>query len=60
VLVLPINMFKHWFCIIVTNPAALLVDSLTNLKGKCQLIFCDSMFEMRDFVVQAIRMYESK
>ena len=26
VLVLPINMFKHWFCIVVTNPAALLSD----------------------------------
>ena len=50
-------MFKHWFCVVVTNPSALLSPSFTNEKGRSQLLFCDSMFEARDFIVMGLRRY---
>lgn len=42
-LAIPINSYKHWNCLIVVNPKAL----LTNPK-ECKIIFLDSMFEKRD------------
>lgn len=53
VLVFPVNAFRHWFCVLVLRPGALLGSQ----GGKCQLIYCDSMFEQRDFVVEAFRKY---
>jgi Ulp1 family protease len=52
VLVFPINMFNHWFCVLVLQPGALLRE-----RGEetCQIIFCDSMFESRKFIVEAVR-----
>lgn len=44
-------MFAHWFVVLVTNPEQIL------LGGQCQIVFCDSMFEMRPFVVESIRRY---
>lgn len=54
ILVFPINAFKHWFCIIVLHPASLLDPSASH---KAQLLYCDSMFEKREFMVAAIRRY---
>jgi Ulp1 family protease len=53
ILVFPINAFKHWFCLLVLNPKYL----LTPTPHKCQLIYCDSMLERKEFVVEAIRRY---
>jgi sentrin-specific protease 7 len=51
-LVYPINAFKHWFCILVLRP-----NSLISNSGTCEVVYCDSMFERRDFVAEAIRKY---
>lgn len=47
-LIFPINMISHWFCVFVYNPGALIKNDYHN---KCQILFCDSMFESRFFVV---------
>ena len=52
ILVFPINAFRHWYCILVLRPNSLLTNN-----PKCELIFCDSMFEKRDYVIEAIRKY---
>jgi Ulp1 family protease len=51
-LVFPINAFRHWFCIIVLRPGSLLAA-----QPACELVYCDSMFDQRDFVAEAIRKY---
>jgi sentrin-specific protease 7 len=51
-LVFPINAFKHWFCIIVLRPGSLL-----SAQPNCEMAYCDSMFDQRDFVAEAIKKY---
>ena len=46
ILVIPINAFRHWFCVLVLHPGQLLKN-----PRECQLVYCDSMFERREFVV---------
>jgi Ulp1 family protease len=53
ILILPINAFKHWFCIMILRPRCILEPA----AGKAQIVYCDSMFEKRDFIVEAIRRY---
>lgn len=57
VLVIPINAFKHWFSVIVLNPQALLEGNQGKNTGECEIIYCDSMMEQREFIVEAIRKY---
>jgi Ulp1 family protease len=53
VLVFPINSLRHWYCLLVINPHALLKQR----EGKqCEIICCDSMFESREFIMEAVRM----
>ena len=52
-LVLPINAFKHWFCLIIVKPNCILDPS----EGKAQIIYCDSMFERVEYIVEAVRRY---
>lgn len=40
--VIPINAYKHWNCLIVVSPGALL-----NETGQCKIIYLDSMFEKK-------------
>jgi Ulp1 family protease len=51
VLVVPINAFKHWFCVLILNPRALLEGNQGQNTGKCEIIYCDSMMEQREFIV---------
>lgn len=52
VLVFPVNAFRHWYCLLVVNPSAL----LTGQTG-CTLYTCDSMFEKREFIAEGVRKY---
>ena len=40
-LIIPINAFKHWYCIIVVNPGAI-IDEKSGKKP--YIVNCDSMF----------------
>ena len=40
-IVIPINAFRHWFCVLVLRPFALLEPKG---ESKCELVYCDSMF----------------
>lgn len=51
-LVIPINAYKHWNCIIVVAPNALVEDS-----ELCRIIYLDSFFEKRNLFTEAIKMY---
>lgn len=53
-LIVPINALKHWYCVIVVNPGAILDP--TSSKRPC-IAYCDSMFEKRQIIVDVIRMY---
>lgn len=50
--VFPINAFSHWFCVIIVNPKNLLLNT-----GKTEIIYCDSMLEKKDFIIEAVRQY---
>lgn len=50
-LVFPINAFNHWFGLILRNPGSLLHPS----KDSAELIYCDSMLEKRELVIEAIK-----
>ena len=50
--VIPINAFSHWFCVIILNVKNLLTPK--NPKP-AQIIYCDSMLEKRDFIVATVR-----
>jgi Ulp1 family protease len=52
-IVVPINAFKHWYCLIIVHPGDLINS---NLNNKCKIIYCDSMFEKRSFIAEALRM----
>jgi sentrin-specific protease 7 len=52
ILVVPINAFKHWFTVFVLRPHSLLTNS-----SHCQIVYCDSMMEQREFIVEAVRKY---
>lgn len=41
-LVIPINAYKHWNCMIVVFPNTILTES-----GQCKIIYLDSMCEKR-------------
>lgn len=41
-LVVPINAYKHWNCLIVVSPNALLTE-----PSLCKIIFLDSMCERK-------------
>jgi Ulp1 family protease len=55
ILVIPVNAFSHWFCLLVLKPKNLTSDkgSKTGAKteAKAEIIYCDSMLEKRDFIV---------
>ena len=58
VLVFPINIFKHWTCILVVNPHKLRHTSTAPSEGeKCQIIYCDSLFEKQEFLIATVRKY---
>jgi Ulp1 family protease len=50
--VVPINAFKHWFTVFVLRPHSLLTN-----HNKCEIVYCDSMMEQKEFIVEAIRKY---
>lgn len=54
IVVFPINAFRHWFSIILLRPHALLTEKPTQ---KLEIVYCDSMFEKREFIVAAVRKY---
>lgn len=43
-LVIPINAYKHWNCIIVVSPNLLLTE-----PSLCKILYLDSMFEKKIF-----------
>lgn len=49
-LVIPINAYKHWNCMIVVNPAAVLTE-----PELCKILYLDSMFERKAIFPQAIK-----
>lgn len=53
IIVIPVNAFQHWFCLLILNPRFLLNSS----QGQAEIIYCDSMLEKRDFIVEAVRTY---
>jgi Ulp1 family protease len=55
ILVVPINAFNHWFCLLVLHPDRLLNPNPSDKK--CEIIYCDSMCEKRDFIVESFRCY---
>lgn len=46
-IIIPINLYKHWFCAIVANPGSIIEK---NPKKKPYIIYCDSMGEKRTFI----------
>ena len=52
-LIIPINAFKHWYCIIVVNPEGIIDPKA---QKRPYIVNCDSMFEKRPFIIDAIRM----
>ena len=71
IVVIPINAFRHWFCVLILRPHCLL-DCAEPMEGegrgkaghkegeqsqKCEIVYCDSMCEKREFIVAAVRQY---
>lgn len=50
--VFPINAFNHWFGVILRNPSSLLHPTKDTTA---EFIYCDSMLERRDLVIEAIK-----
>ena len=54
--VLPVNAFGHWFMYFIVNP-----EAFVNARaGKAKMVYCDSMFEIREFITAAIRTFISE
>jgi Ulp1 family protease len=52
--VFPINAFRHWFTVILHRPYNLIAEKQSQ---KLEILYCDSMFEKKEFIVAAIRKY---
>lgn len=51
-LVIPINAYKHWNCMIIVGPNSLLTD-----PSLCKILYLDSMFEKKCIFPEAIKKY---
>ena len=51
-LIIPVNACKHWWCVIVVNPGAV-IDPKSSKRP--YIVYCDSMFEKKPFIIEAIR-----
>lgn len=51
-MVFPINAFNHWFGVILRNPNSLLNPAK---DSTAEIIYCDSMLEKRELVIEAIK-----
>jgi Ulp1 family protease len=49
-IVIPINAYKHWNCMIVVSPGSLLTEG-----GQCKIIYLDSMMEKKQIFPEAIK-----
>ena len=52
-ILIPINAFRHWWAIIIYNLKGLVDPD----AGKSYIVYCDSMFEKRPIIIEAIRKY---